>query len=509
MPLELTSVADDEVVFHQGAEVHRFDGLTPDTEHTLMGVEVRTLPRPGGELLCRFATVNDVHFGEEVCGIDETFGSEPVFRSEPGETPYPEMMNSGAIAEITAIAPAAVIVKGDLTADGHDEEYAAFRQFYGGAFGDRLHTVRGNHDGYRGQTYAMRRPQRSCCPASACCCSTRSSRFRRPGGSPSDQLAWLDDLAAPSDRPVIVMGHHHPWSPDSSKRSLTYFGINPDDSEGLVDVIARHPSIIGYFAGHTHRNRVRRFSATGDDPVGRGGVREGLPRHVGRVPRVRGRRDASAPAHLDARRARVEREDAQMFAGLYAEYAFGALSDRCFVFGPRRYDRRTARVQRGGGGVCRWRALRARRRLVVARPWASGRSAISSATPAAPSRRSRPTSAPRRLAQLSITSPAEYYRIALGNTTPAFHDAVAERGRQTAAELGADPVSAVRTIADRVLARVSAEPDGAPCGSAAGAMRLIDYLPTRVVELTVHTVDLTDAIGRPATVRLDCCRADD
>lgn len=100
-----------------------------------------------------------------------------------------------------------------------------------------------------------------------------------------------------------------------------------------------------------------------------------------------------------------------------------------------------------------------------------------------------------------ITSPAEYYRIALGNTTPEFHDAVAERGRQTAAELGADPVSAVRTIADRVLARVSAEPDGAPCGSAAGAMRLIDYLPTRVVELTVHTVDLTDAIGRPATVR--------
>ena len=60
-----------------------------------MGVEVRTLPRPDGELLCRFATVNDVHFGEEVCGIDETFGSEPVFRAEPGEPPYPEMMNVG------------------------------------------------------------------------------------------------------------------------------------------------------------------------------------------------------------------------------------------------------------------------------------------------------------------------------------------------------------------------------------------------------------------------------
>ena len=29
-----------------------------------MDTVVRTLPRPGGELLCRFATVNDVHFGE-------------------------------------------------------------------------------------------------------------------------------------------------------------------------------------------------------------------------------------------------------------------------------------------------------------------------------------------------------------------------------------------------------------------------------------------------------------
>ena len=65
------------------------------------------------------------------------------------------MMNSGAIAEIGAIDPAAVIVKGDLTADGQDDEYAAFRRLYGDAFGDRLHTVRGNHDGYRGQTYEM------------------------------------------------------------------------------------------------------------------------------------------------------------------------------------------------------------------------------------------------------------------------------------------------------------------------------------------------------------------
>ena len=40
-------------------------------------------------------------------------------------------------------------------------------------------------------------------------------------------------------------------------------------------------------------------------------------------------------------------------------------------------------------------------------------------------------------------------------------------------------------------------------------MRLIDYLPTRVVELTVHSLDLTDAIGRPATVRSTAVELDD
>jgi hypothetical protein len=73
MAAELTTVADDEVVFHDGGTVHRFEGLAPDTEHTLLDTVVRTLPRPGGALLCKFATVNDVHFGETQCGELEEF----------------------------------------------------------------------------------------------------------------------------------------------------------------------------------------------------------------------------------------------------------------------------------------------------------------------------------------------------------------------------------------------------------------------------------------------------
>lgn len=101
----------------------------------------------------------------------------------------------------------------------------------------------------------------------------------------------------------------------------------------------------------------------------------------------------------------------------------------------------------------------------------------------------------------TISSPAEYFQRALGAVTPAAHDAIAERGRQAGIDLGGDPVGAIRSLADRVVARVAAERDDARCNTFAGAMRLIDYLPTRVVELTVHSLDLTDAIGRPATVR--------
>ena len=52
----------------------------------------------------------------------------------------------------------------------------------------------------------------------------------------------------------------------SKSRQARYFGINPDDSDRLIELAARRPAFAGYFAGHTHRNRVRRFPATGDKP---------------------------------------------------------------------------------------------------------------------------------------------------------------------------------------------------------------------------------------------------
>lgn len=103
--------------------------------------------------------------------------------------------------------------------------------------------------------------------------------------------------------------------------------------------------------------------------------------------------------------------------------------------------------------------------------------------------------------EVAIHSPLDYYTRGMQMATQALHDDVAERGRQAGAALGDDPVGAIRPLAERVLARVASEPDDAVCSSRFGGMLLIDYLPTRIVELTVHTLDITDALDHPPTVR--------
>ena len=89
---DLTTVADDEVVFHlhcpdplaadpgavhlgpdevsgrPGPATRSSPASEPGATVVRHGIETRTLARPPGELLCRFATVNDAHFGETECG---------------------------------------------------------------------------------------------------------------------------------------------------------------------------------------------------------------------------------------------------------------------------------------------------------------------------------------------------------------------------------------------------------------------------------------------------------
>jgi Icc protein len=333
MSIELTTVADDEAVFHVPGEpraiVH--GGLRPDTDYVLEGVEFRTRPRPGGELLARIATVNDTHFGETECGRIEGLEVGPVLRSEPGEDPYPETMNRAAVAEIATAEVDLVVAKGDLTTHGTAAEFDAFLQCYG-VLGNTLRYVRGNHDALGGLAFATDAPFSVALPGLTVAVLDTVIPGRDTGRVSAAQLEWLDTLAAEADRPVLVLGHHHCWDPGSRSREDTYFGIHPDDSERLVEVAARRPTIVGYAAGHTHRNRARRFAATGTVPWIEVASVKDFPGvwaeyrvYEGGVLQVV-RRVSSAAALAWSDRTRA------MFGGYYPTYAFGEVGDRCLAF---------------------------------------------------------------------------------------------------------------------------------------------------------------------------------
>jgi predicted phosphodiesterase len=323
--------------------VVRLEGLEPDTEYPLAVDDVepsaalparfRTLPRPPGRLVATIATANDVHFGETECGHlgppHEDIG--PIFMAAPGDPPYPEVMNGAVIEEMRALDPDVVVVKGDLTERGTEEQFAAFLAAYG-VFGDRLAFVRGNHEAMQDPTLAVEDAPYSVEVGGLTLAVLDTVVPGRVGGHlPADELQWLDDLAAETVGPVLVFGHHDLWPIDALVRPDDYFGLTPDSSEALVALVARHENIAGYSAGHTHANRVYRFGSARHVPFGEVGCAKDYPGawaeyrvyeggYTQEVHRV------TAPAAFDwAEQTRA------MYLGLYGELARGHLSARCFT----------------------------------------------------------------------------------------------------------------------------------------------------------------------------------
>ncbi len=334
--MDVTTVADDLAVIHDGTTTHRFDRLASDTDHQLLGRTVRTLARPSGELLCRFTTVNDVHFGEIEAGRIDDLPNGPIRRVVPGEAPYPEVMNRAAATEMAAIDPVAVIVKGDLSTTGAEQEWADFEFCYRVPFGERLYVVRGNHDAYEHQD-AYAGDQWIELPGVAVALLDTVIPGATTGRVTSDQLDWLDERAASASTSVFVMGHHQQWIPgaagNTSGRSDDYFGLHPDGSDGLDEVCERRRSIVAYAAGHTHRHRVRPMTRSGVPSIEVGCTKDfpgtwaeyrvyegGIMQVVHRM--------SSPDALAWSESCRRLYSD---FGVDYEHYALGTLADRCFV----------------------------------------------------------------------------------------------------------------------------------------------------------------------------------
>lgn len=333
--MEITTVSTDEIVLFDGRELRTYADLEPGRVYEFGDQHVRTLVAPG-PLLGRVATVNDVHFGETECGVISGTDIGPTFSTAPGEEPYPEVMNRGAIAELSRIDPEVVVVKGDLTSTGTHDEYERFLDAYGSAFGDRLVHVRGNHDSYHGQVFADF-PMQEVLVEGATLAVLDTARLGRVNGSISaDQIDWLDELASRTDTQVLVFGHHHVWNPELDPRRDDFFGIRPADSEALFEVFARRHNLTGYLAGHTHRNRRMHIAEAGGAPFVEVACVKDFPGavaeyriHDGGIVQVF--RRISEPEAL-----RWSERTRQMYEGGYGAYAFGRLADRCFTMADRR-----------------------------------------------------------------------------------------------------------------------------------------------------------------------------
>lgn len=98
---------------------------------------------------------------------------------------------------------------------------------------------------------------------------------------------------------------------------------------------------------------------------------------------------------------------------------------------------------------------------------------------------------------VEVASTAGYFR---ATKAIAADPAVAARGREAGAALGADPAATVAATAGRVVRLLDAHDGTEVITTIAGGMRLSDYLPTRTFELAVHTADLATALDQPLDV---------
>jgi uncharacterized protein (TIGR03083 family) len=94
---------------------------------------------------------------------------------------------------------------------------------------------------------------------------------------------------------------------------------------------------------------------------------------------------------------------------------------------------------------------------------------------------------------VDLADAVEYYLAIVGALADTA--AVAQRGRDAGAALGDDPIAVLSGLVTRVPELVRAAPASALVRTPFGTMTLAGYLPTRTLELTVHTCDLAAALG--------------
>ena len=347
----------------------RIEGLEPGRQHRLslevtggqpplpdpyFPESVETLPQPEARETASFATLNDLHFGElrfgGVLEVDGELGADgpgsPSVRADETEVPYWRFMNEDAIDEINAAGVETTLIKGDIADRGLPEQFAAAAEAFA-RFRMPHHAFLGNHDHYGRNVglevdgYALLGQPRA--PRSLELGGWRlvlvetAEPGEHHGALDEDRLFWLDEALAETRetaQPTLVLMHHHPVPPEHADTYPNNIGIRPQQSLQLFDLIGRHPQVRGVLLGHTHRNRVRRYAASGEIPYVEVNCTKDYPGGWAHYRlfedgsfRQEVRRISSPRALQHSARCR------DFFKGFYRIFSLGQLSERSFVAG--------------------------------------------------------------------------------------------------------------------------------------------------------------------------------
>ncbi|VWL97871.1 phosphodiesterase [Burkholderia lata] len=194
----------------------------------------------------------------------------------PGQLAYRRVDTAAAltrcIEKLNALVPRpdAVLVTGDLTDFGHDEEYGNLRGLLA-ALEIPYYLMIGNHDDRAGlrRAFADRAELQAgefvqyALDVGAVRVLALDSQV--PGASYGDlcdaRLAWLAaQLDAARDRPVIVALHHPPFA--SGIGHMDKLRLTPAASAKLDALLRGYPNVERVLCGHVHRTMFTRFGGT-------------------------------------------------------------------------------------------------------------------------------------------------------------------------------------------------------------------------------------------------------
>ena len=331
--------AVDGGVGHVG--VVNLDGLPPGTALDLTVrapgaarhrvARFRTLHPPPGRLLCRFATVNDLHVGERAFGLLRTLSLPATSRAQT----HPVLCARAALDEAVAWGAEVVVAKGDLTYHGRLEQWEEVGRLLAD-LAVPVDVLFGNHDVVRraadgrsalaehgidvpGQPYSRDLPGIRLVMAHS------EVRGHSGGRITRDQRNRVTALVEEARKPAFLAMHHY----IQPHRLPTVYppGIPAAEGRALLDaVIAANPATF-VSSGHSHRNRCRRYGPLVLTEIGATmhypGTWAGYAVHEGGIRQVVRRVAATAAIQWTERTRKA-------LLGLWAHWAPGPLWGRCF-----------------------------------------------------------------------------------------------------------------------------------------------------------------------------------